>query len=197
MVLVALLGITHLLGGLSAKPEIASELGTCDGALCALGLIPGKTSWSAIQGYAATRPGDVDVSDINIRIRTRSLVYVSFLSPAYYGDKSPESPVPMIELYFLGTARPVFLDWLADYGPPCCVTLNPSVTLLDFEYPTARISLANVIPMSSLQPSSDLRIDHIALYPAQSNLCEAMELSKWVKTWHGLITPQRYFASVP
>ncbi|MCC7447200.1 MAG: hypothetical protein IT324_07275 [Anaerolineae bacterium] len=188
------IGIARVMGSWRAPVPIASELATCEGSPCLLAVVPGQTLWSAMTDRFKTR---TDVQEIGrlLEVRPRPGIQIKYLSPTYYGQ-SLQAPVPLAEIYFDGDTRPLLMAWMAQYGPPCVVTVNPQVGLLSMEYPQ------NVhIAVESRQPptlNSASRITSISLRNGATDQCASLSMMPRLnRLWHGFKSPQRYYDQKP
>jgi len=146
-------GLTGVLGiGLFAGRSIGQrqplsplppEVAVCGGdEFCILNVIPGQTAWSRVldQAHYGT---SARVLPQQIMMQPRPKVTLSFLSSTYWGGALDQATAPLIELSFVGDARLFLLDWIARFGSPCRVELNPSLNLLNLEYPSVRVGLTS------------------------------------------------------
>jgi len=194
LTLAAAIWAARLVGSRAVPIPIALELTVCDNRPCLLDVVPGQTNWSDMLARFSGRAGMREVGRL-LEVSPRPGIQLKYLSPAYYGQPL-QAPVPLAEINFDGDARPLLMAWMAQYGAPCVVTVNPQVGLLSMEYrQNVHIALESRKPLT-LDATS--RIASISLRNGSTDQCASLSMMPRLnRVWHGFKSPQRYYDQKP
>jgi hypothetical protein len=170
VILGLLIGGSVLVGQAQARPEFFRYLGSCAGAPCYVGIVPGQTRWTEIEARF----------EIVTDLRGDNLMYLAYAPPGFAGTlrfyPTGNGSIREVDLRFHTTWLKLG-DIVAEMGTPCAVEMTSRFSMLVYPGVKVLATWETLGATRNLQPTSTVL--GINLIEAQSCLTSSPALHRW------------------